>query len=491
MTSSTSTAESTTTSTAADLLAGPPAVIAAGIDLLTDALRAQAVDVTTVDFRPPVDSPPGTAEALSTVLADPRREAANAVAVERMLSVRAKLVDVLPASEALGMRPGEFYHAGPPITWERASGPLRGALIGAMLFENLAATPAEAEAKLAAGDGITFSPCHEHQTVGPMAGLVSPSMWMYKLRDEASGGVAYCSLNEGLGKVLRYGAYSDEVIDRLRWMSAVLGPALQKAVRSQVAAGEPMDITYLVGQMVQMGDEGHNRNRAGSAMFLRDIVPALISSGLPTEDLAAVTAFIGGNEHFFLNLVMPCGKLMGDAAANVPGSTVVTALCRNGTDFGIRVSGTGDQWFTGPAGTPVGLFLAGFGPEDANPDIGDSAITETVGIGGMSMATAPAIVRFVGGAVPDALAVTRRMYEITLAENPAFAIPILEFRGAPTGIDVTRVLRTGVLPQINTGMAGKVAGTGQVGAGLVNPPMECFTAAIAALADRVGGNPER
>lgn len=473
------------TTAPASLLAGPPSVIAAGIDLLTDALRAQAVSVTTVDFRPPVDDPVGTADALATVLTDPRRDAANATAVQRMLAVRAHLVDVLPASEALGMKPGEFYHAGPPITWDRASGPLRGALIGAMLFEGLAATAAEAEAKLATGDGVSLSPCHEHGTVGPMAGVVSPSMWMYQLKDETTGAVAFCSLNEGLGKVLRYGAYSGEVIDRLKWMSRVLGPALQKAVRSMVAAGAPMDITALVGQMVQMGDEGHNRNRAGSAMFLRDISPALISVGLPADDVAAVFSFIGGNEHFFLNLVMPCGKLMGDAAANVPGSTVVTALCRNGTDFGIRVSGTGNQWFTGPAGIPVGLFLAGFTQDDANPDIGDSAITETVGIGGMSMATAPAIVRFVGGAVPDALAVTRRMYEITLAENPAFAIPILEFRGAPTGIDVTRVLRTGVLPQINTGMAGKVAGTGQVGAGLVNPPMQCFTAAIAALAERV------
>jgi hypothetical protein len=314
-----------------------------------------------------------------------------------------------------------------------------------------------------------------------MAGVVSPSMWMFKLVDEATGSVAYCSLNEGLGRVLRYGAYSGDVLDRLQWMSAVLGPVLATAVR----ASGPIDITAIVGQMVQMGDEGHNRNRAGTLMFLREILPSLIASGLPNDDIAEVARFVGGNDHFFLNLVMPCGKLMGDAAAGIPGSTVVTAMCRNGTDFGIRVSGTGGKWFTGPAGVPRGLFLAGFGPDDANPDIGDSAITETVGIGGMSMAAAPAIVRFVGGAVPDALATTRRMYEITTGENPAFAIPILEFRGAPTGIDVTRVLRTSILPQINTGMAGRVAGTGQVGAGLVTPPMECFTAAIAALADLV------
>lgn len=466
------------------LLGAAPKVITAGIDLLADSLRSQAVDVSVVDFRPPVDDPAGTADALARVLSDPRRDAANAVAVERMMAVRARLVDVVPAGETLGMKEGELYHAGPPITWDRTSGPLRGALMGALLFEGWAANADEAEKKLEGGE-IDFSPCHEHSSVGPMAGLISPSMWMFKLEDENTGAVAYCSLNEGLGKVLRYGAYSQEVIDRLKWMSAVLGPALQKAVRAQVAAGEAMDISYLVGQMIQMGDEGHNRNRAGSAMFLRDISPALIKTDISDQDKSDIFAFIGGNEHFFLNLVMPCGKLMGDAAANVPGSSVVTALCRNGTDFGIRVSGTGDQWFTGPAGTPDGLFLAGYGPEDANPDIGDSAITETVGIGGMAMATAPAIVRFVGGAVPDALAVTRRMYEITLGENQAFAIPILEFRGAPTGIDITKVLRTGILPQINTGMAGRVAGTGQVGAGLVNPPMECFTSAIAALAEKV------
>ncbi|MGI8418611.1 MAG: DUF1116 domain-containing protein [Nakamurella sp.] len=472
-----------------DLLAGPPSVITAGADLLADALRGQAVAVTEVDFRPPVTTPSAdpaaVGAALDVVLADPRRPAANEQAAARMTGVRAVLVDVVPAAEALGMAAGQFFHAGPPISWQRASGPRRGALIGAMLFEGLADDAADAEAQLAAGERVSFEPCHSHHAVGPMAGVVSPSMWMFKLIDENQPDrVAYCSLNEGLGKVLRYGAYGEEVITRLRWMAEVLGPALAIAVR-EVAKKAPVDITAIVGQMVQMGDEGHNRNRAGTLMFLREILPALISSGLPIADISAVAAFIGGNDHFFLNLVMPCGKLMGDAAAHIPGSTVVTAMCRNGTDFGIRVSGTGDEWFTGPANYPEGLFLAGFGPDDANPDIGDSAITETMGIGGMVMATAPAIVKFVGGAVPDALAVTQRMYQITETENPAFAVPILEFRGAPTGIDVTRVLRTGMLPQINTGMAGKVAGTGQVGAGLVTPPMDCFTAAIVSLAATV------
>jgi hypothetical protein len=398
-----------------------------------------------------------------------------------MLGAEAHLVDVLPASEALGLERGQFLHAGPPVDWDRASGPLRGALIGALLFEGMADTPEGAERLLATGEGVSWEPCHSRGAVGPMAGVVSPSMWVFCLRDEVNGNTAWCSLNEGLGKVLRYGAYGAEVIERLHWMTDVLGPLLRYAVR----AGDPIDIKAIVAQMVQMGDEGHNRNRAGTLMFLREVLPAMIDSGFPPADVAQAVRFVSGNDHFFLNLVMPACKLTTRAAADLPGSTVVTVMARNGTDFGIQTAGTGDRWFTAPANTPEGLFLGSYGPDDANPDIGDSAITETAGIGGLAMATAPAIVRFVGGTVPDALATTQRMYDITVGENPAYAIPILEFRGAPTGIDVTKVVRSGVLPQINTGMAGRVAGTGQVGAGLVTPPMDCFTAALDALAAEV------
>ncbi|MDQ1624924.1 MAG: hypothetical protein QOJ49_422 [Actinomycetota bacterium] len=278
--------------------------------------------------------------------------------------------------------------------------------------------------------------------------------------------------------MLRYGAYGPEIIEKLRWMSAVLGPLLQTAVR----ATGPIDIKAIAAQMLQMGDEGHNRNRAGTLMFLRELLPALIDSGAATSDVAEAVRFVGANDHFFLNLGMPACKLATDAARDVPGSTLVVAMARNGTDFGIQVSGTGDQWFTGPANTPEGLYLGSFGPEDANPDIGDSAITETAGIGGFAMAAAPAIVKFVGGEVHDAIEATQLMYEITLAENPAYQIPVLDFRGSPTGIDVTKVVRTGILPHINTGMAGKKAGVGQVGAGLVNPPAEIFPAALEALA---------
>jgi hypothetical protein len=460
---------------AGELLSGEPRVLAVGARLFADALAEQVAAVGTVDWRPP---PEQLTDQLVRVAADPRRATANQRAVERMRAAGATLVDVAPAGELLGLAPGEFCHAGPPIDWERASGPMRGALVGAMLLEGLAAGPQDAERRLAAGRGVGWRPCHALGGVGPMAGVVSPSMWVWVVRDEVHGNTSWCTLNEGLGKVLRYGAYAPEVIERLRWMSTVLGPALRVALRSR----GPVDLKALIGQMLHMGDEGHNRNRAGTLMLLRELLPALAQAGLPGADLAEVARFIGGNDHFFLNLVMPAAKLSARAAAGLPGCTVVTAMARNGTDFGIQVSGTGDTWYTGPAAVPRGLFLGGYGPADANPDIGDSAITETAGLGGFAMAGAPAIVRFVGGTVADALRTTREMYEITVAENPAYTLPILDFRGVPTGVDVSLVLRTGILPQINTGIAGRVAGTGQVGAGLVNPPAECFVAGLAGLA---------
>ena len=462
------------------LLSGPPVVVAAGVDVFSDALRAQGAEVHDVDWRPPGF---GSAADIADLALDPRRASANRVAVERILAAGSVLLDVRPAREVIGLRDRMLLHSGPPLTWETASGPMRGALIAACLFEEWATDVEDAERILAAGE-IALDPCHHHRTVGPMAGVTSPSMWMWCLKDPVNGGEAFCNLNEGLGKVLRMGAFNDEVITRLRWMRDVLGPVLSKAVRGAIDAGnDPIDVKGILAQMLQMGDEGHNRNRAGSLMALRELSPSIVAVDAPSSDIAAVLKFIGGNEHFYLNLGMPTAKLAMDAARNVPGSSLVTVMARNGTEFGIQTAGTGDRWFTGPAQTPVGLYLGDYGPEDANPDIGDSAIMETYGVGGFSMAAAPAIVRFVGGTVPDALATTERMYQLTLAENPAMAIPIMGFRGAPTGIDVLKVARTGWLPQINTGMAGRVAGTGQVGAGLVQPPQECFEKALAALAE--------
>lgn len=454
------------------MLSAEPSVVSVGASILAEALDQQAVAHTPVDWRPPVA---GVASDLAAVMADPRRKAANEKAVGRMLAARPHLVGVRRAGDVLDLPKGTFFHAGPPLDWERASGPMRGALIGGMLFEGLAADAEDAERRLAAGE-VTLDSCHHHRTVGPMAGVVSPSMWMLEVHDAENGGTAYCSLNEGLGKVLRYGAYGPEVIERLRWMGEVLGPALAEVVKLT----GPLDLRNLIAQALQMGDELHNRNRAATSLMVRELAPAIVDA-VPTK-AAEVLRFVNGNDHFFLNAGMAAGKVAADAARDVPGSSMVVAMARNGTDFGIQVSGLGDRWFTGPAGVPDGLYLGAYGPDDANPDIGDSTITETVGLGGFSMAAAPAIVRFVGGDVADAIAATTAMYEITLAEHPVYQIPGLGFRGTPAGIDVTLVTRTSVLPVVNTGIAGRLAGTGQVGAGLVSPPMEAFTAALAALA---------
>lgn len=455
-----------------------PKIVTVGARLFDDALVAQGATTVPVEWQPPAG---GTEAELARIAADPRVGDANAEAVRRLTEARPHVVAVRRAGEVLGIEGPQFLHAGPPIDWERASGPMRGALIGGLLFEDLADTAEAAEA-LAAGGGVELAPCHSRGAVGPMAGVVTPSMPVFELHDEVNGTTAWCSLNEGLGKVLRYGAYSDEVITRLRWMRDVLGPLLA----STFERIGPYDVRAMIAQGLQMGDEGHNRNRAGTSLFIREIVGELIEVDAPASDIADACRFVNGNDHFVLNLVMPAAKAAADAARDLPGSTMVVAMARNGTDFGIQVSGTGDRWFTAPAATPKGLTFPGFTDDDVNPDIGDSTITETYGIGGMAMACAPAIVRFVGGTVDEAFATTRSMYDITLTEHPHLQIPALEFRGTPTGIDVTAVVRAGRAPAVNTGMAGKVAGTGQVGAGLVTPPMGCFVDAVRALADEAG-----
>ena len=462
------------------LLDDDPQVATAGTDILADSIEQQGASVSRADWQPPH---PATVQALAKIAATGTTPAANAAAIDQMLAVRPHLVDVSTAREVFpAMSDRTLFHAGPPISWDRASGPMRGAIIGAMLYEGLAHDPEDASAKAAHGE-IELSPCHHHGAVGPMAGVTSPSMPVAVINDAAGTGVSYSTLNEGLGKVLRYGAFAPEVIDRLRWMDAVLGPVLGAALRHR----GPIDLQALIAQALQMGDDGHNRNRAVTSLFLREIGGSLVDGAdAPVAQRLEVFNFIDGNDHFMLNLVMAAGKLGSDAAAGVPGSSLVTVMARNGTDFGVRLSGTGDKWFSAPAPPVDGLYLGAYTEDDASPDIGDSTITETVGLGGFAMAAAPAIVGFVGGTAAGAVRRTLAMYEITMAEHPAYQIPMLEFRGTPTGIDAARVVRTGVLPQINTGVAGKEPGTGMVGAGLVEAPMECFVDGINYLATTLG-----
>ncbi len=405
--------------------------------------------------------------------------AINREAVQAIQKSQPVLTGVGIAGEVVPrMRRNLILHAGPPITWDRMCGPMRGAVMGALVYEGLAKTIPEAE-KLAASGEIAFEPWHEHDGVGPMAGVATASMPVWIVEDKAAGRRTFCTLNEGLGKVLRYGAYSDEVLVRLRWMRDVLGPVLREAL-----AGRPeINLKALIAQALQMGDEVHNRNRAATSLLFRELAPAILRTRAKTDDQVKVLEFLHANDHTFLNLSMPAAKIMLQAAEWREGCTLVTTMARNGTDFGIRVAGLKDRWFTAPAGMVKGLLFPGFTDADCNPDIGDSAITETVGLGGFSMAAAPAIVKFVGGTVADAMTYTQTMYEITTAESEAFQIPTLDFRGSPLGIDLLKVCETGILPQINTGIAHREAGVGQVGAGLIKPPAKCFEDALAAYVD--------
>lgn len=430
-----------------------------------------------LDWQPPAagDVELGRKLALMTYQADLRQEIAraNQQAVDNIISARPVLIDIQAAKEALGLEENQFLHSGPPIDFAHMCGPMQGAAIGAMIFEGLAETHDQARKKLEAGE-IIFSPCHQYRAVGPMAGLISPSMPVFVVKNEEAGNMSFSNINEGLGKVLRFGAFSPEVIDRLKWMSDTLAPALKQVVSED----NPIDLRAITAQALQMGDECHNRNVAATSLLFKQIVNRFLRSDVDLKSLQDVIIFISANDHFFLNLSMACCKAMVDSAAGIPKSTIITAMSRNGVEFGIRLSSTEDEWFTAPAELPDGLYFPGYSEEDAALDLGDSSITETAGIGGFTMAAAPAIVGFVGGSATDALNYTREMQEITVSRNTNYSLPSLDYTGAPVGIDAQQVLSKNIAPIINTGIAHKEAGIGQIGAGIVRAPLDCFKGAM-------------
>jgi hypothetical protein len=412
----------------------------------------------------------------------PSIDQANGEVLRRMLAAEPVLVDVVPAAQAIpALADGVILHAGPPIAWEAMCGPLRGAVMGIAVFEGWAKNLDDAAREAAAG-AFAFRPNHDHGAVGPMTGMTTKSQPLMVVDNKTFNNRAYCAINEGLGKVMRFGGNDAEVLGRLAWMRDVLGPALGRALRE--TGGVPLK--PLIARGLTMGDEMHQRNVACSSLLLRQLAPALARTANDTQELIACLAFIGGNDQFFLNVAMAMGKAITDPARNVEGSSVVTAMSRNGTEFGIRVSGTGERWFTAPVEMPVGLYFPGYSERDANPDMGDSAIVETVGLGGFAMAAAPAVVGYVGaGRASQALAFTRAMAEITVGRNPAWTIPAMDFAGVPTGIDIRLVVETSLAPTINTGIAHREPGVGQVGAGVVKAPLKCFEQALVGFAEAV------
>jgi hypothetical protein len=455
-----------------DLFGKELKVINTGLSSFAEDLKSAGVETVHVEWKPPV---PIFAEN-SEILEKNRKliDDANKKAVEIILNGMPVLVGLDIALNVIpGMKKNMILHSGPPITWDRMCGPTRGAIMGALIYEGIAKDISEAE-KMASSGKIEYAPCHEHNAVGPMAGIISPSMPVFIIKNEKYGNYSYCTLNEGLGKVLRYGAFGDDVIARLKWMENVLYPVLKSAL----GLIKRIDLKSMIAQALHMGDEVHNRNRAGTSLFFRTIAPSVIRTCNNKEDAAKVLEFINGNDHFFLNLSMPASKAVLDAARNIPKSSIVVVMARNGTDFGVQLAGTGDQWYTGAALVPDALYFPGFTKADANPDIGDSAITETGGLGGFAIAAAPAIVQFVGGTAKDAVSYTMQMYEITVAENNIYQIPYLNFRGTPTGIDVIKVVEKSLTPFIDTGVAHKNPGVGQVGAGVLSAPIEPFVKAF-------------
>lgn len=457
-------------------------VVNIGAKTFIEDLKLQERDVVHVAWKPPAGGDVSLIKALEVLEKDEKVKEANEKVVNIMKASHGVLIDMAEAIDVVpGMDENTILHAGPPISWERMCGPMKGAVIGALIFEDRAKNEEEA-VKLIESGIIKFSPCNEHNAVGPMAGVLSPHMPVHVVKDMTHGNVSFCSVNEGLGKVLRYGAYDESVIKRLKWIREEFAPIMKKALALK---GDGVDIKSLISQAVHMGDECHNRNKAATSLFFREISSYFFLLDEDKKAIARCVEFMQGNDHYFLNLSMAACKAATDAAQNVEGSTVVTTMARNGVDFGIRISGLGKEtWFTAPADKIKGLLFPGFTEDDANPDIGDSTITETMGIGGFAMGGSPAIVQFVGGTVADAIAYSEKMYTITTSENTNFSIPTLDFRGSAIGIDVLKVISTGTLPIINTGMAHKVAGIGQVGAGLVSPPMDCFKKALLALAEK-------
>lgn len=449
-----------------------------GIETFEHALRDQNAKYVQIDWRPPAN---GNAE-LAKILArldDERIEKANQEAFNRINEGEPMLVDVVYAKDVLpGMTKYTIGHAGPRLAWDDMCGPLQGAILGAIVYEGLAETLDEAKELVLAGK-IDFRSNHDLGCVGPMTGMITYSMPLWKVENTRFGNVAYSTFNEGLGKVMRFGANGPDVIARLKWLETVLAPAMKAALKSS----GPIALKVIMAKALSMGDEMHQRNTGATSVFIREIMPHLVKTNQNNPELEAITAFITGNDQFFLNLAMVASKAIMDSVKNIPFSTVVTAMSRNGTKFGIKISALGDQWFEAPVNQPDGLYFPGYTAADANPDIGDSAIVETIGIGGFAMAASPAVVRFVGASsIEEAFQYSKDMQLISVGLSPTLIIPTMNFTGTATGIDARKVVDTGILPVINTGMAHKQPGVGQVGAGIVKAPYKCFEKAIEAFA---------
>lgn len=451
-------------------------VVNMGLGVFRDAIIKQGLQSCQVEWKPGVE--PETYKLLD-LLDSEAVDTANQEALRRINGAEPVWYDVVRAGDVIPALNGNVIsHAGPDLAWEDMCGPLRGAVLGAAVYEGMA-EDLEAAERMAEQGEICFLSNHAIGCVGPMTGMITKSMPLIAVRNDAYGNTAYSTFNEGLGKVMRFGANGPEVIERLRWMETSLAPAFKRVL----AQSGPIPLKTMIAKALTMGDEMHQRNIAASALLVRTVMPFLVQANLPAEELTRITEFLCGNDQLFLNFAMAAGKATMDPVKNIPHCCVVTAMSRNGTNFGIKISALGETWFEAPVMQPQGLYFPGYSEKDANPDIGDSAICECFGIGGTAMGSAPAVVRFVGAAsVDQAYQYSRDMIAVTAGQNSTYLMPSMNFIGTGTGFDIRKVVETGILPVINTGMAHKKPGIGQVGAGIVRAPMGCFRKALEAFA---------
>lgn len=469
-----------------ELLTTKPRVINVGVESFNEPLRKYGAQSVQYTWKPKAGGNKRMIHLLNELDKIDGIDEANERICQRFKESQPQLVDVKVAKDVipeLNRAKKTLLHAGPPITWENMQGPMRGSCIGAALFEGWAETEEEALALLESGE-VEFIPCHHCHAVGPMGGITSANMAVLEVVNTVDNTVAYCTMNEGIGKVLRFGAYSQEVVDRLHWMADELGPVLAKALKLSDGG---INLNVLMARAITQGDEFHQRNMAATLNFVKEMAPLIVQTDVPEDAKRRVIQFLCDTDQFFLNVMMATGKSIVDYVRKDQEGCVVSTMTRNGYEFGVRVSGLGDQWFTAPVNTPIGLYFTGFTAEDGCPDNGDSAICETVGVGGMAMVAAPGVTRFVGaGGFEDALNISNEMEKICVTHNSNWAIPTWDFKGICLGIDIRKVVATGITPIINTGIAHKKAGIGQVGAGTVRAPLACFEQALEAYCAKLG-----
>ena len=458
-------------------------VINAGLEGFAQAMRYQDVPVVEIDWRPPADGEINLIEILKTIYYNKelveRINSANKMVIERIQNANPQIVDVIPAGEAMKLPSHTILHSGPPISWEKMCGPQKRAVLGAIQFEGWAKNENEA-IKFVEKEMVNLCPCHKYNAVGPMTGIISPSMPVLVTRNDSYGNYGFSTFNEGRGNALWFGVCDKETLERLQWIRYTLGPAMKAAIKKH----GPINVFDIVEQGVQMGDECHARHVASTALLLKRLMPAMLEAGISGKTVASIIRFMDENSHFFLNFTLAAVKVTMDSAHNIPYSTIVTAMSRNGVDFMLRVAGLGNNWLVAPVSAmDKAVYYTGFTAADAAGDIGDSAIIETCGLGGMAIASAPSMASFVGDMFSDEITAIRKLGAITLATHDRFRMPAMDTENTPLGIDLLRVVETRVVPFITTGILHETSSTvGQIGTGVANAPVTLFDQALVALA---------